>query len=279
MPARKIAGLKGRFTQAGLSDRFEGKNGYILATILVAVSFLVIVLLQHVIDNGVTFTLAAPAILVASIAGGIRPGILAVSLSMAGIFWLNGLPIDRFSNMLEFVIFTVVGIAVAWMGEMLHTARRAIDMADSALAAREAHLQSILDTVLDATIVIEKDGTIVSFNAAAVRQFGYAMADVVGENVLRIFRLNHHFDAVPHGFRRMRIPPIGRRNRGGKEIFQLHDTACRRHILIGGHTRHGRFVHLDRIGNDLEIQRPQMRHAVLKEAVLLPNDLGCNFQD
>ncbi|TCQ25852.1 PAS domain-containing sensor histidine kinase [Rhizobium sp. PP-CC-3G-465] len=183
MPARKIAGLKGRFTQAGLSDRFEGKNGYILATILVAVSFLVIVLLQHVIDNGVTFTLAAPAILVASIAGGIRPGILAVSLSMAGIFWLNGLPIDRFSNMLELVIFTVVGIAVAWMGEMLHTARRAIDMADSALAAREAHLQSILDTVLDATIVIEKDGTIVSFNAAAVRQFGYAMADVVGENV------------------------------------------------------------------------------------------------
>ncbi|MEK1888400.1 MAG: PAS domain S-box protein, partial [Phyllobacterium sp.] len=51
------------------------------------------------------------------------------------------------------------------------------------LDAREAHLRSILDTVLDATVVIEKDGTITSFSAAAVRQFGYTEAEVVGRNV------------------------------------------------------------------------------------------------
>jgi len=66
---------------------------------------------------------------------------------------------------------------------MLHRARRAIDTTQHALDEREAHLRSILDTVLDATVVIEKDGTIVSFNAAAVRQFGYQESEVVGQNV------------------------------------------------------------------------------------------------
>jgi two-component system sensor kinase FixL len=66
---------------------------------------------------------------------------------------------------------------------MLHRARRVTDGSVSELAAREAHLRSILDTVLDATVVIEKDGTITSFNAAAVRQFGYTEAEVVGQNV------------------------------------------------------------------------------------------------
>ena len=66
---------------------------------------------------------------------------------------------------------------------MLHRARRVTDTSVSELAARQAHLRSILDTVLDATVVIEKDGTITSFNAAAVRQFGYTETEVVGQNV------------------------------------------------------------------------------------------------
>jgi two-component system sensor kinase FixL len=37
--------------------------------------------------------------------------------------------------------------------------------------------------VPDATVVIETDGTIVSFNAAAVRQFGYSPDEAIGKNV------------------------------------------------------------------------------------------------
>jgi two-component system, LuxR family, sensor kinase FixL len=43
-----------------------------------------------------------------------------------------------------------------------------------ALEDREARLTSILDTVLDATIVSDENGIIISFNSAAVRQFGYS---------------------------------------------------------------------------------------------------------
>lgn len=51
------------------------------------------------------------------------------------------------------------------------------------LRAREAHLQSILDTVPEAMIVIDEAGLIHSFSAAAERLFGYAAGEAVGQNV------------------------------------------------------------------------------------------------
>lgn len=53
----------------------------------------------------------------------------------------------------------------------------------AALLEREAHLQSVLDTVPDAMIVIDTRGTMQSFSATAEKMFGYAAAEVVGRNV------------------------------------------------------------------------------------------------
>jgi len=53
----------------------------------------------------------------------------------------------------------------------------------AALREREAHLNLVLDTVPDATIVIDTRGIMVSFNASAERQFGYRADEVIGENV------------------------------------------------------------------------------------------------
>ena len=47
----------------------------------------------------------------------------------------------------------------------------------------EAHLRSILATVPDALIIIDEQGTILSFSAAAEKMFGYTEEEVVGENV------------------------------------------------------------------------------------------------
>jgi len=47
----------------------------------------------------------------------------------------------------------------------------------------EAQLRSILSTVPDAMVIIDARGTILSFSAAAERMFGYAEAEVIGENV------------------------------------------------------------------------------------------------
>ncbi len=51
------------------------------------------------------------------------------------------------------------------------------------IAAREAHLQSVLDTVPDAMIVIDVRGVMQSFSAAAERLFGYTSAEAIGQNV------------------------------------------------------------------------------------------------
>ena len=47
----------------------------------------------------------------------------------------------------------------------------------------EGHLRSILATVPDAMVVIDERGYILSFSAAAEKMFGYAEAEVLGENV------------------------------------------------------------------------------------------------
>ncbi|MES2292642.1 MAG: PAS domain S-box protein [Pseudomonadota bacterium] len=51
------------------------------------------------------------------------------------------------------------------------------------LLEREAHLQSVLDTVPDAMIVIDTRGTIQSFSTTAQTMFGYAAHEAIGKNV------------------------------------------------------------------------------------------------
>ena len=86
--------------------------------------------------------------------------------------------------------------------------------------------------------------------------------------------VDHLLDAVTHRLGRMRLAAVGRGDRRGEEIFQLEDAAAGRHVLVGGDARHRRFVHADGVGHGLEIERPQMLHAVHEERILLADDLG-----
>jgi len=180
MPAIDIAGQNGNFLQAVFSRRFEGWRGYLLAAAAVAVALAIRLPLQEVLGNAAVFVLFVPAILVAAIAGGIGQGLFALALSAMVVFFLAG---SDPTFWLQVAVFVLVGLVIAWMGEMLHHARRVLEHTESTLRASEAHLRSILDTVPDATIVIDDKGIITSFSAAAVRQFGYAKNEVVGRNI------------------------------------------------------------------------------------------------
>jgi two-component system sensor kinase FixL len=80
MPAPDIPGFRGRFLQAALSSRFEGTKGYVLAAIAVLIALLLRMALQDLLEDRAIFILFIPSILVASIAGGIGPGLTAVCL-------------------------------------------------------------------------------------------------------------------------------------------------------------------------------------------------------
>jgi len=47
----------------------------------------------------------------------------------------------------------------------------------------KAVIEAILETAVDAIITIDEKGTVLSFNQAAIRMFGYSSAEVVGHNV------------------------------------------------------------------------------------------------
>jgi two-component system sensor kinase FixL len=182
-PAGNIDTLNAAILNALLLRRFEGWHGYALAALVVALALLLRLALQMPLDGRVVFSLFVPAILVASVLAGVGPGLLAVVLSVAAGAFVGSLEPDRPTSLVELAVFFGVGLAAVWMGDIVHRAFGFIRATQDRLDEREAHLRSILDTVLDATVVIERDGTIVSFNAAAVRQFGYAEHEVIGQNV------------------------------------------------------------------------------------------------
>ena len=77
----------------------------------------------------------------------------------------------------------LLGVGIAWFGERLRLSLARANRSAQDAAAREAHLQSILDTVPEAMIVIDERGIIQSFSAAAERLFGYAHSEAIGQNV------------------------------------------------------------------------------------------------
>ena len=111
--------------------------------------------------------------------------VAAVALILAASIALD--PAELFTPPVRagfIVAFGLVGIgAIFWLLRSVLTLRsRAADTTET-LLERDAHLQSILDTVLAATVVIDVNGQIESFNTSAVRQFGYEPEEVIGQNV------------------------------------------------------------------------------------------------
>nr|WP_280139615.1 PAS domain S-box protein [Paramesorhizobium deserti] len=110
-------------------------------------------------------------------------GFLVLVLGAGALFVAGVLGVLPGLNLVEMVLSLLFSVALVFIGAGYREARKTAQSAREQLASREAHLRSILDTVPDATVVIDMRGIIISFNKAAIRQFGYAEVEVVGQNV------------------------------------------------------------------------------------------------
>ena len=166
-------------------DRERGKFlRYGIGPTTVALALAARSLLTPFFTDEAIFLYFMPPVLISAGVGGLGPGLLATILSVAAVFLGLGAPpaLSEF-GVVNGAAFVVTSIGVSWGGELLHRSRRrAIIMTRNALA-REAHLQSILDTVPEAMIVIDERGFIQSFSSAAERLFGCQAAEVIGRNV------------------------------------------------------------------------------------------------
>jgi two-component system sensor kinase FixL len=144
---------------------------------IVALAFVARAILQPFIGNEALFLLFIPAVLAAATLGGFGAGTAATALSATvGVIFFIGQHLEFTKLVANTVGFVLSGLAIAAFGGWMWTTR-------IAASAREAHLNSILDTVPDAMIVIDSKGIIRSFSAAAERLFGHKASEVYGKNI------------------------------------------------------------------------------------------------
>ena len=131
-----------------------------------------------------TFIFFVPGVVVASALSGLRAGAVAAVAGAAAGLWCDALagPVTD-GSYIAAAAFVVIGVSVAFGGEWFQRARVETEASASGLARREAHLQSILNTVPDAMVVIDEKGLIREFSPTAERMFGWKAAEVAGRNV------------------------------------------------------------------------------------------------
>jgi two-component system, LuxR family, sensor kinase FixL len=164
---------------------------YVLVLALVAATFLARGFIAPTLGSQSLYLFLMPAVLIAGIIGGLGPGLLATLLCLVLHLYATGeyINLTRADSPLfatelsRAVTFVALGIGIAWVGERLLRSRVLAEQSTHAALAREAHVQSILDTVPDAMVVIDIRGTMQSFSAAAARLFGYGAEEVIGKNV------------------------------------------------------------------------------------------------
>jgi two-component system sensor kinase FixL len=124
-----------------------------------------------------------PAVLIGAALRGLGPAIMAGAIGLVAV--APGLAADGLDGpdwvYIAVYVLLVLGIAVA--GQRLRSARAEADAMQRRRIEREAHLQSILETVPDAMVVIDEHGLIQSFSTAAERLFGWTSSEMLGRNV------------------------------------------------------------------------------------------------
>ena len=169
---------------------------YGVAPTVVALALAVRALLTPVLHDDAMFFYFLPPVLISAGIGGLGPGLLATALSILAAFFVLSDPSELSkTTMFNGAVFAAIAIGVCWGGELLHRSRRRANLMTRDALAREAHLQSILDTVPEAMIVIDEHGVMQSFSSAAERLFGIRAADAIGRNVKALmpspYRENH----------------------------------------------------------------------------------------
>jgi len=130
------------------------------------------------------FLFFVPAVVLASAYGGLVPGVAATALGIAGGVTATVLagPLEA-GDIVSAGLFGAVCAAIVTGGEWFQRARTEAQGVNRDLAERQAHINSILDTMPDAMIVIDEQGLMQSFSPAAERLFGWPAAEALGRNV------------------------------------------------------------------------------------------------
>ncbi|WP_340647360.1 PAS domain S-box protein [Phenylobacterium sp.] len=159
-------------------------TGYGAAVLLSALAIVVRWALTPIFQDRPFFLLFMPAVILSAAFWGPGPALLATALTIGfGLAPSGFILLSHPADQVNALLFLVMGLAIAYGGWRLR--RQSDHTADALthLGEREAHLRSILDTVPDAMVVIDEQGTMQSFSTTAERLFGWRADEVIGRNV------------------------------------------------------------------------------------------------
>jgi PAS domain S-box-containing protein len=180
-------------------------------------------------------------------------------------------------------VFFLLGRAAARQRRASDTLRRANETLEAEVAARTAELRdsnerlrSIIDSAVDAIIVIDARGRIEAFNPGAERLFGYPKAEVLGRNVSMLMPSPYHEEHDGYLARYLatgaaRIIGIGRevvgRCRDGG-TFPVHLSVGE--MMVAGDRKFTGMLHdlTDRVRLEEQLRRSEARwRAIIESAV------------
>jgi two-component system sensor kinase FixL len=169
-----MSGNTGRTTIAPYSARTL--HAYLAPLGLIAATVLLRRLLNPLLQDESIFLIFVPAVFASVAIGGLWPGVLATVVSVMAAPMAADRMHPSLAVLLGGALFALIGVGLSLSGGWFHAMRQRS-------SATASHLQSILDTVPDAMVVIDAGGVIRSFSAAAERLFGWRADEVLGENV------------------------------------------------------------------------------------------------
>src|SRR6516164_761938 len=142
-----------------------------------ALAFVLLFILRRYFEDRTFTVIYVPVVVYAAFAGGRGPAIFATILCIAiSAFFLGGDLFANPANLIDVVFFGILGPILGVMGDRL------LRGAEES-RYRQAQLQSILDTVPEAMIVIDDRGIMRSFSMTAEQLFGWSANEVIGKNV------------------------------------------------------------------------------------------------
>lgn len=153
------------------------RHGYAAAVGGVMIAFAIRFGLHPIFGDRSFFILYVPVVLLAAALGGRGPGLAATLLGFVSATTILGPGLwGNTANLIDAFAFGVLGPSIAVAGERLWRRSREA-------ASRQAHVESILETVPEAMIVIDARGIMQSFSVTAVRLFGWSAEEAIGRNV------------------------------------------------------------------------------------------------
>lgn len=206
---------------------------YAAALLAVATVFALGLALRDVFAGNPPLIIILVAIVgLAVVWGGKGPGLAATAASaVAGVVWLSVLGLDPIAIAAESIVMVMLGLGAIWFGERAKRARDLAATRAAQLADERTYLQSVLDTVPDAIMVIDEVGILRSMSPAAERMFGYSASEALGQNISMLmpspYREQH--DGYLARYRATGVPRIigigrivvGRRKNGGTFPMEL----------------------------------------------------------